>query len=106
MERTMDLFTNLILFLCVGFAASSGFAWLFRTLQDPELSERVDIPESVRHGAALVLLIPAGAFVLAREALDAQNRGEWPDSYVAGAYALSAVWSLVVGFAVTQIVIG
>jgi hypothetical protein len=51
-------------------------------------------------------LFAAGAFVLAQETLDAQNRGEWPDSYLAGGYAISALWSLVLGFAVTQIVMG
>lgn len=102
----MAMFTQLILFLSVGFLVSFAFSWLFRTVQNPETAVQLDLPSGVRQVAVLGLLFAAGAFVLAQETLDAQNRGEWPDSYLAGGYALSALWSVALGFAVTQIVIG
>ena len=102
----MTLFSNLILFLAVGFLVSFAFSWLFRAVQNPDTTAELDLPAGVRQAAVLGLLFAAGAYVLAEETLDAQNRGEWPDSYLAGGYFLSALWSLVLGFAVTQIVIG
>lgn len=102
----MALFSQLILCLTVGFAVSYGFSWLFRAVQDPELAARFELPHGLKQAATLGLLFAAGAFVLAQETVAAQNRGEWPDSYLAGGYALSAVWSAVLGFAVLQVVIG
>lgn len=102
----MTMFSQLILFLFVGFAVSYAFNWLFQLVQDPQISATPPVSQSVRHAVVLGLFFAAGPFVLARETLDAQSRGEWPDSYLAGGYALSAVWSVVIGFAVTQIVIG
>lgn len=102
----MQLFSQLILFLFVGFAVSYGFSWLFKAVQNPEIAGRLDLPQGVRQAAVLGLFFAAGAFVLAEETSAAQSRGEWPDSYLAGGYALSAAWSAVLGFAVTQIVMG
>ena len=102
----MELFSHLIVFLVVGFLVSYSFSWLFRAVQDPALMAQFEIPAGVRQAAALGLFFAAGAFVLARETADAQNRGEWPDSYLAGGYLISALWSGVLGFAVTQIVMG
>jgi hypothetical protein len=102
----MTLFSHLVLFLVVGFAVSYGFSWLFRGIQDPDMAARLELPQPIRQAATLGLLFAAGPFVLAQETLAAQNRGEWPESYLAGGYALSALWSAVIGFAVTQIVMG
>jgi hypothetical protein len=106
LEAIMALFSQMILCLFVGFAVSYGFSWLFRAVQDPETAARFDLPQGVRQAATLGLLFAAGAFVLAQETAAAQNRGEWPESYLAGGYALSALWSAALGFAVTQVLIG
>lgn len=102
----MTLFSDLVLFLLVGFAVSYGFSWLFRWVQDPALIERQALPEGVRQAATLGFLFAAGPFVLAQQTVDAQSKGEWPDLYLAGGYAISALWGGVIGFAVTQIVTG
>jgi hypothetical protein len=102
----VTLFNDLILFLFVGFAVSFCFSWAFHWLQDSQNSAIPDMPEGVRQAFSLGLLFAAGPFVLAAHTADAQAREEWPDVYLAGGYALSALWGGVLGFAVTQIVIG
>lgn len=102
----MAAFSNLILFLIVGFVVSYGFSWLFRWVQDPKVIDRFALSEGVRQAATLGVLFVAGPFVLAQQTVDAQSKDEWPDIYLAGAYALSAAWGVALGFAVTQIVTG
>ena len=102
----MTAFSQALLYLAIGFGLSFLLSLAFDAHSAGRAGAPADAPPIYHRLAVVLLLLGAGPYALAREAGRAQDSGEWPQSYLAGAYGMSALWAMTLGFAVVNLVIG
>ncbi|HAH10473.1 MAG TPA: hypothetical protein DCL48_10265 [Alphaproteobacteria bacterium] len=102
----MEIFSAFVMCLIGGYAISYPAAFFFTWATDQSgRAEGADAVKAYRL-TAIGLLVLAGPFLLARQAIAAQTDRAWPESHLTATYALSGLWSVIIGFGVAQLLIG
>jgi hypothetical protein len=102
----LDSVQMLVFGFALGFTISAVISNVFQLVTDGQSSFHFPLTSDARRLAIVGLLLLAGPHILFSAGKRSLRIGDWPAAYVAGCFAVCAVWASLLGFCVIRLFMG